>query len=174
MEQNVVDIKSFILRWGLYMGLAVVGFSVLVFVAGLTYTESKAVGFIISALNFALAILFICLAIKSFKSANEGYLSLGEALKIGVGVALLASIISGIYQVVFVNYIDPNYAEKVMEVAMMQNPDMTDAQLELMEKIMYPSAWKIIGGSLLSGLFGGFIISLIAGAIMQHKRPMTF
>ena len=48
MEQNVVDIKSLILRWGLYAGLAAVGFSVLVFVAGLTYSESKAVGFIVS------------------------------------------------------------------------------------------------------------------------------
>jgi hypothetical protein len=43
----------------------------------------------------------------SFKKQNEGFLSLSEALKIGIGVSLVSALIGIVYTQILVNFLDP-------------------------------------------------------------------
>lgn len=130
----------------------------------------------ISLLNFLSMIVVIVLAVKAFKVSNAGFLTLGEAVKIGLGVALIAAIIGIIYTLIFMKVIEPNFQEE-MKAFLEQTyyekfPDMPEEQIEKMvemgKKFSSPGWIAIfsLGGSLLFGL----IISLITGAFMKKEE----
>ena len=59
------------------------------------YTQDSSVGIV----SIVITIAVIILGQYNFRKDNEGFLSFGEALKLGVGIALISSIIGVIYQV---------------------------------------------------------------------------
>ncbi len=52
------------------------------------------------------------MGLKTFKASNNGLLSLGESLKIGLGISLYGAIIYVIYFFVFTNFIEPDFFTK--------------------------------------------------------------
>jgi len=118
------------------------------------------------------------LAIKAFKTANAGFLSLGEALKVGIGAAVIGGIIAAIWSFVLMNYIEPDYMNQMMEVQrekmIEMQPEMTEAQLDATAEMTskFSSPIMVVAFSLIGNLFFGLIISLIAGLIMKNKNPM--
>jgi hypothetical protein len=160
------------LNYGLMLGLAGVLLSVIIFAVGKTYDQHWSV----SVISVLISVAIIVLGIKKFKESKEGYLSLSDALKIGLGIALIGGIISVIYTFIFTSYIEPDYFKNMGDVQFQkmleQNPTMSDEQLdainESMKKFSGPgitSAFIIIWS-----LFTGFIISLIGGAIMRKSK----
>lgn len=83
MEQQV-NSKKIILNNGLYLGLATVALSIIMYVTNMIYDQNWIVGLI----SFILMIVFIAMGIKAFKAQNNGYLSLSQGLKVGLGIAL--------------------------------------------------------------------------------------
>jgi Na+-translocating ferredoxin:NAD+ oxidoreductase RnfE subunit len=130
-----------------------------------------------SLLSFLISIGCIVYGIKAFKADNGGFLSLGEALKTGLGVALVAGILGSLFTLLFITVIEPDFATQMMEVSrdkmIESNPNMTDEQMDMaisiQEKMMSPGILFAI--SIISTLFIGFIISLIAGLIMKVNKP---
>ena len=113
----------------------------------------------------------------AFKKANEGFLSLGEALKIGLGASLVAAIIGFGFYMLLANVIDPDLMEKSLEFQSqkmrMDNPELSkeiiDQSIEMQKKFSTP---YIIGPIIIiTNLFFGFIISLIGGLIVKKSRP---
>ena len=112
--------------------------------------------------------------IKKVKELNGGFLSLSDALKTGLGIALISGLISVIYTYIFTTIIEPDFFINLAQIQEQKLIDagMTDEQIEtqlgLMAKMSGPmitSAFAIIGS-----LFFGFIISLIAGLIMKESK----
>ena len=85
------------------------------------YTDSTLLAVITWLINIAISVVFIVMAVEQYKKANEGFLSIGEAIKVGVLVAVIAGVIGAIYQVIYATIIDPDYYDKVVEVAMKKN-----------------------------------------------------
>jgi preprotein translocase subunit YajC len=116
-------------------------------------------------------------AFIQFKKQNEGYLSLSEALKIGLGVSLVSSLIGIVYTVILMNFLDPDTMKKSLELSMetmrIQNPEMPQEQLDMarsmQEKMSSPLILSAI--QIIFALFIGFIISLIGGLIVKKSRP---
>lgn len=173
METEKGSVKKIALQYGLILGLVSVLLSVVVYVMGQTYDQP----WWQSVLSFLIMLGCIVYALKAFKNDNGGFLSLGEALKVGLAVALIAGIIGMIFNLIFINIIEPDFAANILEKAqenmVEQNPNMTEEQMEMAismtEKFTSPaimSAFAIIGS-----LFFGFIISLIAGLIMKVNKP---
>jgi len=160
------------LTYGLYLGLSTIILSVANYSFGNIYKPH----WIISILNFVLFIGFIVYGIKVFKELNGGLLRLGEAIKIGIAIAVIGGILSAVYQWIFMTFIEADFMTKMLEVQEQvlyeKFPDMDEAilekQLEMMQKFSSPGI--VIATNLAVSLFFGFIIALVTGLIMKKEE----
>ena len=124
MENNSSTFKSQILQYGILLGGISVVFALMLFFLDMHYTQDSSVGIV----NILITITVIVLGQYNFRKDNEGFLSYGEALKLGVGIALISSIIGVIYQVLLVTVIDPDTIPKMITIAESQlyesNPEI--------------------------------------------------
>ena len=172
MENQKSSATSVMLNYGLILGFVSILIAVINFAFGDVYKPH----WIISVIGIAVSIAVIVMGLKKVKEDNGGYLKLGEALKTGLGIALISGIVYTVYLFVFTSYIEPEFyanMAKVQEATILEKyPNMSDEQLEASKEM----AGKFLGPgvtaamTLAGSLFFGFIISLIAGLIMQKKE----
>jgi hypothetical protein len=173
METEKGSVKKVAMQYGLILGLVSIMLAVVVYAMGQTYEQPWWQG----VLGFVIMLLCIVYAIKAFKIGNSGFLSLGEALKVGLAVALIAGIMGVLFNLFFSTVIEPDYTmillDKAQSDMVAQNPNMTEEQMELSmsitEKMVSPGVLAAIG--IVASLFLGFIISLISGLIMKVGKP---
>jgi hypothetical protein len=171
-NQKSTSSKQVMLNYGLILGVVSVILSVAIYAMGKIYDQ----GFGVMAASFVIMAVIIFMGIKNFKEGNNNLLSLGEAIKIGLGIALVGAIISVLYNQIFINFIEPDFMENMMKVGqekmLEQNPNMTDEQLEMaigmQEKFSSPFIGAAMG--IIGSLFFGFIISLIEGLILKRTE----
>lgn len=173
MEIQKASVKKVALPYGAILALLTITISVVVYVLGLTYEQP----WWQSVLNFVIMTLCIVYGLKAFKKDNSGFLSLGEAIKVGLAISLVAGLIGVVFNLLFMNVIEPDFAANMLvateENMLEQNPDMTEEQIEMAmsvsETMMSPIVLSAFG--IIAALFFGFIISLISGLIMKVNRP---
>ncbi len=172
-EPNSVNSKKIIINYGLILGLISVLLGVISYVSGNVYKPHWS----IQTIGFLILIAIIVYGIREFKKQNGGYLKLSQALKIGIGIALISGIIGVIYFLIQVNFIEPNYFENYMdfqrEAAMQANSSATQEQIDAGLEVSKPfmNTGFFAGIQLAMALFFGFIISLIAGLVMKKDNP---
>ncbi|MBW2938135.1 DUF4199 domain-containing protein [Aureisphaera sp. CAU 1614] len=173
MDNQKASLKKIALNYGLLLGLASIALSVITYVMGVHLERpwwASVIGIIIMA-------ALIVYGLKAFKQDNEGFLSLGEAIKVGLAISVIAGILGAVYNYVFVTVIEPDFVAQMMEITreqmIEQNPTMTEEQMEMglsiTEKFMSPGIMSAM--AIIFTLFLGFIISLISGLIMKQNRP---
>ncbi|EDM43214.1 50S ribosomal protein L31 type B [unidentified eubacterium SCB49] len=173
MEIEKGSVKKVAMQYGLILGLASVMLSVVVYAMGQTYEQP----WWQSVLSFVIMLGCIVYALKAFKKDNSGFLSLSEAIKVGLAVALLAGIIGVFFNFIFTTVIEPDFTANIIEKAsndmVEQNPNMTEEQMEMAlsitEKMTSPVVMAAMG--IIMSLFFGFVISLISGLIMKVEKP---
>jgi len=170
MENQTTSAKSIMINYGLVLGLISILTSVTVYAMGHTYDQHWSIGVV----SFLIMIAVIVMGIKKFKESNNGYLKLGEALKIGLGIALISGIISVLYTYVFTTFIEPDFFKNLVQIQEQKwmAAGMSDEQIEnskiMMSKMSNPM--MTAGFSVIGSVFFGFIISLISGAIMKKSN----
>lgn len=172
MENQPVSPKKVMLNYGLYLGLASIVLSVILYVLNMHLEQSlfQTIGglLIIGAI--------VVLGISEFKKRNGNVLSLGQALKIGLGIAAVGALIGIVYTFIFMYFIEPDFMNQMGEIqreAMLEkNPNMTQAQIDNAEKMMktFSSPWMIAIFQMISTLFIAFIVALIGGLVMKNDR----
>lgn len=173
METQKTEAKKFVINYGVLLGILSIILGVVMYVTNAYLAPS----FIYSVIGFLILVVVIALAIKAYKSENGEFLGLGEALKVGIGVAVIGGIIAALWSFVLMNYIEPDFMSQMMEMQREEmieaNPNMTDSQMdaamEMGEK--FSSPWLIMAISLIGNLFFGLIISLVVGLIMKKENP---
>ena len=171
MEKQEITPRQIMLNYGIMLGLASVLINVILYSMGKTYEPHWSVG-VISTL---ITVFIIILGIKKIKDLNGGFLSLSEALKMGLGIALISGLVTVIYTLIFTNFIEPDFFARMMEVQQQkmleQNPQMTDEQLEAINAISGKMSGPIISSAvaIIISMFLGFVISLIGGLIMKKS-----
>lgn len=173
MENQKSSSKSIMLNYGLVLGFVSILISVANFAIGNVYEPHWSV----SVLGALVTIVAIVYGLKAFKAGNEGFMSLGQSLKIGMGIVLVSTILFLLYFVVFTSYIEPEFYTRSLEVkeqaVIEMYPNLTDEQLEsamdMQKKLNTPVFTTAI--VLIMSLFFGFIITLITGLIMKKSRP---
>jgi len=173
MENQKASVKKIALSHGLILALLTIGVSVIIYVLGMHYDQSMWQ----TLANTAIMIVVIVYGLKAYKKDNGGFLSLGEALKTGLAISLVAGIIGVIYNYIFMNFVEPDFVTNMMDISrdkmIEQNPDMTEDQMEMgigmMEKMMSPGIMGAIG--IIASLFFGFIFSLISGLVLKQNKP---
>ncbi|WP_026449703.1 DUF4199 domain-containing protein [Aequorivita capsosiphonis] len=176
MDTQKASIKKIALNYGVLLALLSIVLQVISYVLDAHIDRP----WWLTVVQLAISIGVIVYGIKAFKTGNEGFLTLGQALKTGVAISLIAGVIAVIFNYIFMNYIDPDFIEKAMafsrEQMIEQNPNMSQEQLEnameISSKFMSPGIMSAF--AIISTLFFGFLISLVAGLIMKRNPPQPF
>ncbi len=174
MEDVKKSTKKIIINYGVLLGIVSILFSALIYATGMYKDPHWSVG----VLGLVIMLAALVYGIKAYKSANNGFLNLSDALKVGIGIALISGILSGIWNLTLTTVIEPDYSTEVMEIQkeklLKESPDMTEEQVEqvfaITEKLQSPAISFAIG--IIGSLFMGFIISLITGLVMQKKQEL--
>jgi len=103
---------------------------------------------------------------------------LSQAMKVGVGIALVGGIIGIVFNQLMVNVIDPEMMTKAMEfqkAALAENtkmtPDQIDAQMEMGKKFSTPGITIAIG--LIFSVVVGLVLSLISGLVLKRTENLN-
>lgn len=174
MEENQPKTGKFAFTYGLLLGGISIIFALMLYFADMHYQGGLAVGLI----SMSLIIGAIVLGLLHFRKENNGLLSLGEALKVGIGIALVGGIIGIIFNLIMANVIDPEMMAKAMELqraTLAESTRMTseqiDTQLEMTKK--FSSTAMQVAFGLLFSIVLGLIFSLISGLILKRTENMN-
>ncbi len=173
MDTPTASVKKIALNYGIYLVLA----SILLHVISVITNNHIDQPWYLSLIGFIISVILFVYALKAFKKENGGFMSLSEALKVGMGAAVISGIIYAIYFYIFAALVEPTYISDLMEFRMDQmiegKPNITQEEIDQTSKIqaMFTKPWIMSAMVIIISLFWGFIISLIAGLIMKQNRP---
>ena len=171
METSTPKIGKFSLNYGLILGGLGVVFALMLFMSDAHVSQSP----VNSIISIVMSIGVIFWGILNFRKANQGLLSVGQAVKLGAGIALVSGIISVIWLLLLTNVLDPEFKAKSIEVSLAaaaeqgtltaeQLQQQKEMSLQYWEAFAYPS---ILIGSILIGL----VIGLVGGLIFKKAAP---
>lgn len=173
METQTASVKKIALNYGLLLALAIIVLSVIVYALGMSVEQP----WWQSLLSFVFMIAIIWMGLKAYKLGSGGFMSLGDALKVGLAISVISGIVGSIFTYIFITFIEPDFIAQMLQTTqenmVEQNPDMTQEQLDMAmgmsEKFLSP--WIMVALGIIYSLFFGFIISLIEGLILKNNRP---
>uniref|UniRef100_UPI002610AB13 DUF4199 domain-containing protein n=1 Tax=uncultured Lutibacter sp. TaxID=437739 RepID=UPI002610AB13 len=87
--ENQTSSKNTILNYGLYLGIISVLVSLVVYAMGNHVKPHWSV----SVINIVIMLTMIVMGMNKFKSDNNGFMSWGQAVKIGVGLTVVSTVI---------------------------------------------------------------------------------
>jgi uncharacterized membrane protein YhaH (DUF805 family) len=165
------------LLYGAYCGVAMIFFSLIMYLADIDLMSISGVIILYLAI-FVIGFTMAALAIQHQRDhIDSGHISFGKALSVGLLVILVGMLISGGWNYVFSNFIDPgyithlkeqfaaNWGEKMPEEALQQALDGFDTAGSLLQTLK---------SSLISGVFLGLIIGSITAAVMKREPKSVF
>ncbi|MEY8020998.1 DUF4199 domain-containing protein [Muriicola sp. SD30] len=168
MEQNQPTIGKFSLNYGLILGgISVVFGLMLYFIDAHANQDSTS-----QIVGVVLAVAITFWAIFNFRKANGGLLSLGQAIKLGVLIALISGVIYIFYLIFLSNVLDTEFTTKIAEnsrAAAQEAGVMTDAQIEQQYQGTINYFWISYPIILVINVVIGFVIGLIGGLIFKKS-----
>lgn len=173
MELKKISQYKIALKWGLIAGGIIILISTLLFIIGIGY---KPVG-LQQLLNFIVFGAVTALALYKFKIENDGFLSLGKAMLIGLGITIIGSLLIVLWMYIFSAFIDVDfYFEAQKEYNTwnhgLLNPQLTPEEVQADTNAAIDYIRESVYTSLLRGniILSGIITTLIIGLIMKKKR----
>ena len=158
--------------YGIILGVILILISIIMYVTGMALEGVQWPMY----LYYVIFPVTLFIAIKTFKADNGGFLSLGEAMKVGVAAAVISAVIFLLYNLVFNYLIEPTWTEQVMDATrdkLNEAGTMTEEQVETTLEYMSWGSDPLIGGAIWVAMstFFGLIYSLIIGSIMKQNIP---
>ena len=170
MEETQPKTGKFSLNYGLILGGISVVFGLMLYSMDAHYTQDPAT----TIISILIMVGITAWAIFNFRKANGGYLSLGQALKIGAGIALIAGIIGVLYTILLANVIDPDFAAKVMDNRLADaaaSGDLTPEQIQQQKEMGIKFFWMGYPFIIIINILIGLVIGLVAGLILKKEKP---
>jgi hypothetical protein len=170
MEDQQPKTGKFSLQYGLILGLISVAFGIMLYTMD-AHTSQDPVNQIISVVLLIAAIIW---GIFSYRKANGGFLTLGEGVKLGAGIALVAAIIGIIYLLFLSNVLDPEFNIKIAEnqkAAAEAAGEMSAEQIQQQYDGTVNYFWISYPFILIVNIIMGLVIGLIGGLILKKAKP---
>ncbi len=161
--------SSVILMWGVITALASIAYYWMTNISGVPNKSMQWIGYII----FFGGLLVGTLQYRN--KANGGYVSFGEAYKVGILMTLIITVLGTINFLIFLQ-MHPDFPAKILEQSRvdMVNRGMTTDQIDMglkyASKFMTPQMMIIFG--LFGQIIGGAILSLLSAGISTKKKPL--
>jgi small-conductance mechanosensitive channel len=167
--------KRTVIKYGLF-GLLT---GVVIFLAsillgkGLSYSVQEILGYV----SMAACLSFVFFGIKHYRDkVNNGVVSLGKAITIGLLISILVGIGVGIADYIYTTVINPNFASEYLETSLNNlEKTLTPQDFELKKAELTQQMTNYGGSGFMAFLMFftvviiGFVISLISGLILQRK-----
>jgi len=166
------SVRDFILHYGNILGVVSIVFALMIFFLDLHYAQENSINLV----NYGISVSVIIIALLDYRKTSAGILSLGDSIKMGMGIFLISAIYISIYTIILINFLDTETLTKSLEVTEMkileQNPEISEEQLDqilsFQEKFSTP--FVIITVLIIFSLISGFFSSLILGLIFKKSR----
>ena len=120
-------------------------------------------------------IIIIIISLRQIAEENKNYtISFGALFKAGMIITLVTAIIMVVYFIIYANFIEPNFIDKILEVTKENlatkglSEDQVDAALEMSKKFMSPTIMAVT--SLISNLIIGAIAAAIGAGIFKNEK----
>ncbi|MBN2638642.1 MAG: DUF4199 domain-containing protein [Bacteroidales bacterium] len=161
------------LKYGLLTGLAMIVFSLILYLAGVNYKS------LWNLINYLILIVGIYWGMDSIRKEILGnVMSYGKAFVTGLWIVLFAILLSSIFSYIFLSYIDPSILTNALSDAqdkiLAANPNISDADLDkamnMAKKFTTPAFSAITG--FIWNVIVGTIFSLII-AIFAKREDKT-
>lgn len=169
MESKKPTTGKYSLNYGLILGGLGVVFGLMLYFADAHTSQSP----VTQVISIVLSVGVIFWGLLQFKKANDGYLTIGQALKLGAGIALIAGIIQVLYTIFLANVLDPEFTSKIMDMRMEEAvaagtipADQVQQSKEMGEKFFWFGYPVMVIVSVIFGL----VIGLVGGLIFK-KSP---
>lgn len=165
---DLQKMRPIMIKWGVIKGIitSLIGVMAFYIIGNLGLSALS------TLVSLAAPILILIFAYKEYKSINEGFMTLKEALAIGLGIYLIEYVISMAWTLLYNNVINPGAQEEAMDKAMDQmeaSPGMSDGFLDAFSSL---TGEQSIGEQILYGLLASIAFwlfwSLIMGLIMKN------
>lgn len=157
--------------YGLLTALAIIIINVILYVAGLAFTEQWT-----SYVAYVPFIIGIILNAIAFSKANDHNVKFGQVFSSGFKACAIITLISIAWSLLSIYVVFPEMKDKALEIAaeqMYKNPDMKESDIEtalnMTKKFFVPF---MIAGIVFGYMFFGAIFSLI-GAAVAKKNPQA-
>jgi len=168
MEEKKVSLLKSGLNYGVMLGLALVVYSVILFILDLWMNPW------VGLLSFAFYIAGIVYVTKVYRTALGGFISFKDAFLIGFVTVVVSSLITTVYNYLFYTVINPDAIEQILNYSMemMEKFNLPEeAMEEAMKKVKAETTiGSTVSKSFIYGIIGGAVISLITAAAMK-KNP---
>lgn len=128
--------------------------------------------------SMVLSLLFVFFGIKHYRDhVNNGKVSLGKAIMIGLLISVFAAIGFGVVDYIYTTTINPNFAVEYKDftLAQLQEANLSAEELKIktdeLEASLNMMSSPLIMAIVMFGtvMIIGFIISLISAIILQRK-----
>ncbi len=181
MAESKSSLLKNAINGGLLLGLISIVFSVILYVLDIIPVGITK-GLVMLLITFAIYFFVLFYTTKSYRNnVLGGYISFGQAFVFGLLVAIIAAVLSAIYNYIFYAFIDPDYAARIVSVTkdwtetFMESKGVPEATIaealdKMDEKIVTPL--KSVRQALIGGTIIGAIISLITSAIVKKKKEV--
>jgi len=163
------------LKPGLIIAGGAIAFNLLVWSLTSDLDMQKYMGWILYPI---LAFAYYYFTVDYRDNVKEGHLSYGQSFVFMLLISVVYSVLFSIYYFVFLNYIDPEMINKMMDVVEQQYYDtgMSEEQIDQAMKIVSymfsPVLMTVM--TIFGGVFSGVILSLIMSIFTKKEVPMDF
>lgn len=173
MEDQNLELKNHILQYGSILGGISVVFGLMLYSLEMHYQNDTNV----TIVSLVITIGVIAFAQFNYRTDNDGFMSLSQGIKIGLGMAAISGIINVLYFLVLSNIIDPEMMNKAIEVGMNefldQNPEASEELIEQVKDMQENFTGALTSSSvmIIFSLLTGLVVSLVTGLFLKRNRP---
>jgi uncharacterized protein DUF4199 len=171
--------KKAILRYGLFGAASICILFLLSWYIGenLSYSVQEIIGYV----SIVVSLSFVFFGIRHFRDKiNDGTVSFGKALLLGLAISLITALAFGILDVIYIKYIDPNFTEEYYARSLEKLEDTLPAAEFEIERVKMESEKELFMSPVMSFILMsmivfviGFIISLLSAMVLQRKKITT-
>ncbi|MCB0806386.1 MAG: DUF4199 domain-containing protein [Bacteroidales bacterium] len=170
MENTTTPVWKHSLIFGLYLGIALIIFSLLIYL--LDMMTVSWVGYI----SYLLILAGVIFSSINYRDRHlNGFISYGQSLSAGFLTGLFAGILSAIFTYIFVTIMGEQYMQELLVAAeeniINSRPDITDEELDLamgFTKNMMRPGWMSLMGFLGTAFFS-LVFALIASIFIKKE-----
>lgn len=172
MESKSNPMFKSAMTYGLFVGIALIVLSLLTYIMGVIKPP-----FWVSLLQYVIIIAGIVYGTKKFRDEElGGEIAYSKALGFGVLICIFASIIVGIYMIIYMKFIDPEFMNKLMSIMEEEyakaglSEEQIDATMGMVSKMQSPIIMAL--GTVFTFSFMGTIFSLVTAAFLKKEKPI--
>ncbi|WP_128544349.1 DUF4199 domain-containing protein [Larkinella soli] len=157
------------LKWGVISGVISMVYTTALYISG-QFTNTA-----LTWLSLVISVVLIVMAMREYRSLNNGFMSYGEGLSLGTLLTVIGALIATTYNFIYTTFIDTTIRQQVLDQARanMEDQGMSDEQveqaIELAQRLQSPGLQFLFG--ILVSAFFGLLISLVVAAFLRRNKP---